>query len=59
MPPLAHIGEQAVLRKEIFANGTDDDNKPFGYQEAWYSYRNRTNKVMGAMRSNAALSLDY
>lgn len=59
MPPFAHIGEQAVLKKEIMTTGTASDNEVFGYQEAWAHYRYRPNKVMGKMRSNHSLSLDY
>lgn len=58
MPPFAHIGEQAVLKKEIMTTGTETDNEVFGYQEAWAHYRTRPNKVMGKMRSNHSLSLD-
>ena len=32
-PAFAHLGEQSVLNKEIYAQGTDDDDKVFGYQE--------------------------
>ena len=32
-PALAHLGEQAVLNKEIYAKGTAQDNDVFGYQE--------------------------
>ena len=32
-PSLSHLGEQAVLAKEIFANGTAPDEDVFGYQE--------------------------
>lgn len=39
LPSLAHIGEQPVYNKEIFAQGTDVDNEVFGYQEAWAEYR--------------------
>lgn len=58
MPPFAHIGEQAVLKKEIMTTGTSTDNEVFGYQEAWAHYRSRPNKVMGKMRSNHSASLD-
>ena len=36
-PVLAHLGEQAVLNKEIYAQGTADDDKVFGYQERYAS----------------------
>lgn len=57
-PVLANIGEQAVKRKEIYADGTEDDEDPFGYQEAWAEYRYKPGKVTGAFRSNYAQSLD-
>lgn len=57
-PVFANIGEQAVLNKEIFATGTDSDNKAFGYQEAWADYRYKPSRVSGEMRSAATKSLD-
>lgn len=54
LPVLANIGEQAILNKEIFAQGTSADNEAFGYQEAWADYRKRQNKVTGEFRSNVA-----
>lgn len=60
-PTLAHLGEQAVLQKEIFANGVpgeDDDDKVFGYQERYAEYRYKPSIVTSAMRSNAATPLD-
>uniref|UniRef100_A0AAU8AV93 Major capsid protein n=1 Tax=Dulem virus 112 TaxID=3145589 RepID=A0AAU8AV93_9VIRU len=57
-PVLANIGEQAVLNKEIYAQGTDEDNEVFGYQEAWGDYRYKPNHVTGEMRSQYAQSLD-
>ena len=57
-PVFANIGEQAVLNKEIYATGTDTDNKAFGYQEAWADYRYKPSRVSGEMRSAATKSLD-
>jgi hypothetical protein len=57
-PTLAHISEQAVLVKEIYATGSDHDNDAFGYQEAWADYRYKPNRVSGAFRSNIDDSLD-
>lgn len=57
-PVFANIGEQAVLNKEIFAQGSATDDEVFGYQEAWYDYRYKPNHVTGEMRSSAAQSLD-
>ncbi len=57
-PVFANIGEQAVLNKEIYAQGIAKDNEVFGYQEAWADYRYRPNICTGEMRSQAAKSLD-
>lgn len=58
-PALAHISEQPVLRKEIFACGDEDvDDEVFGYQEAWAEYRYKPSRVSGAFRSQYAQSLD-
>lgn len=57
-PVLANIGEQAILNKEIYAQGNAKDNEAFGYQEAWADYRYKPSKVTGLFRSNAQQSLD-
>ena len=57
-PVLANIGEQAILNKEIYAQGNAKDDEAFGYQEAWADYRYKPNKVTGLFRSNAQQSLD-
>lgn len=57
-PEFAHLGEQAILNKEIYAQGTEDDEKAFGYQEAYSEYRMTPNRVCGAFRSNATQPLD-
>lgn len=57
-PEFAHLGEQAILNKEIYAQGTEEDEMAFGYQEAYSEYRMVPNRVCGAFRSNAAQPLD-
>ncbi|QRV61622.1 putative VP1 [Gokushovirinae sp.] len=57
-PVFANIGEQAVLNKEIYAQGTEKDSEVFGYQEAWADYRYKPNRVTGEMRSSYSKSLD-
>lgn len=65
-PFFAHLGEQAVLNENIYAQGStvkDDqgnevDKQAFGYQEAWAEYRYKENGTRGYMRSNATGSLD-
>lgn len=58
-PELANLGEQAVLNKEIYAQGTADDDETFGYQERWAEYRYHPNTITGQFRSTAAETLDY
>jgi len=58
-PALSHIGEQAVLQKEIWANGIPaDDDKVFGYQERYAEYRYKPSQITGLFRSTAAQPLD-
>lgn len=56
-PALAHLGEQAVLNKEIYADGSDADGAVFGYQERWAEYRYHPNMVTGLMRPQVDGSL--
>ena len=57
-PALSHIGEQAILSKEIYADGTDDDEQVFGYQERYAEYRYKPSMITGQFRSTFAQSLD-
>jgi len=57
-PSLTHIGEQAVLQKEIFADGTANDDIVFGYQERFAELRYKASQVTGLFRSNATGTLD-
>ena len=57
-PALAHLGEQSILNKEIYAQGTTDDDSVFGYQERYAEYRYKPSFITGQMRSNFAQSLD-
>lgn len=57
-PSFAHLGEQAVLNKEIYAQGTDADNQVFGYQERYAECRYHPSIITGKMRSTYAQSVD-
>lgn len=52
-PALAHTGEQAILNKEIFAQGTAVDDNVFGYQERYAEYRYYPSVITGKMRSTS------
>lgn len=58
-PSLAGLGEQAVLRQEIYCSGVDaEDATVFGYQERWQEYRTRYSDVTGLFRSTSAGNID-
>jgi hypothetical protein len=57
-PAFAHLGEQAVLNKEIYVQGTSADNDVFGYQERWAEYRYKPSQISGLFKSTAAGTLD-
>ncbi len=62
-PTLAHLGEQAVLNKEIYfqapTGAADDPNEAvFGYQERYAEYRYAPSKITGKMRSTDPQTLD-
>jgi len=58
MPAFAHLGEQAVLNSEIYADGSATDSNVFGYQERWAEYRYNPSMITGLFRSTAAGTLD-
>lgn len=65
-PVFAHLGEQVVKNKEIYAQGSTVvdsdgniiDEKPFGYQERFGEYRYGVSKITGQLRSTYATPLD-
>lgn len=57
-PTFAFLGEQAVLNKEIYAQGTAEDDGVFGYQERYAEYRYAPSQITGKFRSTYAQSLD-
>lgn len=57
-PELSNIGEQYIKNKELFVQGTAEDEEAFGYQEAWAEYRYSNNKVTGELNSDYATPLD-
>lgn len=57
-PVLAHLGEQSILNKEIYAQGTSSDDDVFGYQERYAEYRYYPSMITGKLRSTDPQSLD-
>lgn len=58
-PVLAHLGEQEILNKEIYAQGNSQDDEVFGYQERYAEYRYFPNMITGKFRSTYKQSLDF
>ena len=58
-PSFAHLGEQAVLRKEIWATGVPaNDDVVFGYQERFAELRYSPSLISGLFRSDVPTPLD-
>ena len=58
-PVFAHLGEQAILNKEIYVTGTTaQDNAVFGYQERWAEYRYHPSQITGLFKSTSAGTID-
>jgi len=57
-PAFANLGEQSILNKEIYCDGSANDDKIFGYQERWAEYRYKPSQITGLFRSTAAGTLD-
>lgn len=59
-PEFAHLGEQPVYEREIYATGDDaNDSAVFGYQERYAEYRYIPSYITGKLRSSDSQSLDY
>lgn len=57
-PVFAHLGEQAILNKEIYAQGNEQDDEVFGYQERYAEYRYFPSLITGQLRSTSSTPLD-
>jgi len=57
-PEFANLGEQAILSKELYMDGSYEDDTVFGYQERWAEYRYNPSQVTGYFRSTAPTPLD-
>ena len=57
-PVFSHLGEQAILNKEIYVDGSSNDTNVFGYQERWAEYRYNPSRISSLFRSTASGTLD-
>jgi len=46
-PVFQALGEQAILNREIYCDGSANDLNVFGYQERWAEYRYNPNQITG------------
>jgi len=58
VPALANLPEQAVLSRELWVDGSANDDTVFGYQERWAEYKMPLNMVTGGFQSHSATPLD-
>ena len=58
LPGFAQLGEQAILNKEIYADGSANDNSAFGYIPRWDELRYFPSMITGLFRSTATGTLD-
>ncbi|QCQ84983.1 major capsid protein [Blackfly microvirus SF02] len=58
-PVFAMLGEQTVLNREIYSDGSAADNTTFGYIPRWDEYRHFPTEIAGIFRSTAAGTIDY
>ncbi len=56
-PALSTIGEQTILNKEIWSDGSANDELVFGYQERYAEYRYKPSQLTGLMRVDATGTL--
>jgi hypothetical protein len=57
-PVFAMLGEQAILNREIYCDGSANDANVFGYQERWSEMRHFPALITGLFRSTYATPLD-
>jgi len=57
-PAFAMLGEQAVLNREIYCDGSANDVLVFGYQERWAEYRYKPSQITGIFKSTSAGTID-
>lgn len=51
-PSFAHLGEQPIISKEVYADGTPDDETIFGYTPRYAEYKFQNDTVHGDFKGN-------
>jgi hypothetical protein len=57
-PSLAHLGEQAILNKEIYCDGSANDDLVFGYIPRYDEYRYKPSQISRLFQNAATSSLE-
>jgi hypothetical protein len=57
-PAFAMLGEQAILNKEIYCDGSSNDSNVFGYQERWAELRYNPSQITGLFKSTSSGTID-
>lgn len=58
-PAFAFLGEQTILNREIYADGSGTDNNVFGYQERWAELRYSPSQITGLFRARATGNISF
>lgn len=58
-PVFAELGEQTILNREIYADGSGFDANVFGYVPRWDEYRHSPSQVSAFFKSTSATPIDY
>lgn len=51
-PQFANIGEQEIYNRELYVDGTDDDDRVFGYAPRYAEYKDSCSHVNGEFRTD-------
>jgi hypothetical protein len=57
-PAFAMLGEQPIYNKEIYIDGSVNDNNVFGYQERWAEYRYKPSQISSLFKSTSSGTID-
>lgn len=59
VPLLANLGEQALLNREVYCDGSVNDGNVFGYIPRWDEYRHIPSKVTGLQKPRSTGNISY
>lgn len=58
-PVFANLGEQPIYNKEIYTQGSSQDDEVFGFKEPWVEYKTFPDNLTGFFRPNAGTNLAF